>query len=133
MTSSFADTSFYVAILSPQDFLHQKAKDAAAAHDGSVVTTEFVLLELGNFLCRGDGRRRFEELLHQLETAAGIVVVPASADLFQRGFELFRSRPDKEWSLTDCTSFVVMNDLGLNDALTADRHFQQAGFTALLL
>lgn len=46
--------------------------------------------------------------------------------------DLYRARPDKEWSLTDCTSFVVMNECGLTDALTGDRHFEQAGFKALL-
>jgi predicted nucleic acid-binding protein len=58
--------------------------------------------------------------------------VPASPELFQRGVELFRARPDKEWSLTDCISFVVMTEKGLSEALTGDRHFEQAGFHALL-
>lgn len=53
-------------------------------------------------------------------------------DLFWRGFHLFESRPDKHWSLTDCTSFVIMEEHGMTEALTADHHFQQAGFTALL-
>jgi len=53
--------------------------------------------------------------------------------LFHRGVELFRRRPDKGWPLTDCISFVVMQDHGIDEALTADVHFQQAGFTALLL
>ena len=55
-----------------------------------------------------------------------------SDTLFARGFNLYRQRSDKAWSLTDCISFVVMADEGLNEALTGDRHFEQAGFTALL-
>jgi predicted nucleic acid-binding protein len=54
-------------------------------------------------------------------------------NLIVRGFDLFRSRPDKSWGLTDCISFVIMNEAGITDALTADVHFQQAGFRALLL
>ncbi len=52
--------------------------------------------------------------------------------LLDRGFELFSRRADKEWSLTDCTSFVVMREEGLTDALTTDHHFEQAGFSVLL-
>jgi hypothetical protein len=58
--------------------------------------------------------------------------VPASEEVFERGLGLYRSRPDKEWSLTDCISFVVMQEQGIGEALTADRHFTQAGFVALL-
>ena len=57
---------------------------------------------------------------------------PPSAELFDRGCELYTSRSDKEWSLTDCISFVVMKERGLTDALTPDRHFEQAGFKVLL-
>ena len=59
-------------------------------------------------------------------------IIPASHDLFQQGCELYFKRPDKNWSLTDCTSFVVMKEYGLTDALTTDHHFEQAGFTVLL-
>jgi predicted nucleic acid-binding protein len=60
------------------------------------------------------------------------MIVGADNDYFDRGLERFARRPDKEWSFTDCISFVVMEDKGLTDALTADHHFEQAGFTILL-
>jgi len=59
-------------------------------------------------------------------------VVRATTELIERGKELYRRRPDKEWPLTDCISFVVMQDEGLTEALTGDHHFEQAGFKALL-
>ena len=55
-----------------------------------------------------------------------------TAELFDEGFDLYCRRPDKDWSLTDCVSFVVMQQRGLREAFTADRHFEQAGFVALL-
>ena len=55
-----------------------------------------------------------------------------SEALFEAGFNLFEARPDKDWSLTDFISFVVMEREGLTEALTGDHHFEQAGFTALL-
>ena len=60
------------------------------------------------------------------------IIVPASRELFQRGVELFTQRPDKDWSLTDCPSYVVMKEQDIEDALTTDPHFEQAGFTVLL-
>jgi predicted nucleic acid-binding protein len=60
------------------------------------------------------------------------VMVPASQELLDRGVTLYRQRPDKDWSLTDCISFVVMRERGITEALTADHHFEQAGFVALL-
>ncbi|HET6880920.1 MAG TPA: hypothetical protein VFI31_12235 [Pirellulales bacterium] len=59
-------------------------------------------------------------------------LVEANTALFQRAIDLYRRRPDKEWSLTDCTSFVVMQEQEIREALTADSHFEQAGFIALL-
>jgi len=67
-----------------------------------------------------------------LQNDPEVTIVPASADLWQRGVTLFAGRPDKDWSLTDCISFVVMQERGLTAALTADRHFEHAGFVALL-
>ena len=74
----------------------------------------------------------FARFLDTLGSHEDFEVVPASAELFQRGVEFFCARPDKEWSLTDCISFVVMAEKGISEALTADRHFEQAGFKALL-
>jgi predicted nucleic acid-binding protein len=59
-------------------------------------------------------------------------VIPASADLFEAGLRLHADRSDKAWSLTDCFSFVVMEQRGIRQALTFDHHFEQAGFEALL-
>jgi predicted nucleic acid-binding protein len=128
----FADTSFYVAIFSPLDALHAKAKTLAAAHRGGVITTEFVLIEVGNFFCRGNGREVFKTVMENLRAAEDVEIVPASPGLFDKGLALFNSRPDKEWSLTDCTSFAVMQERAMTEALTADHHFVQAGFIALL-
>jgi hypothetical protein len=61
-----------------------------------------------------------------------VSIIPPSQEVFDLGLDLYAQRPDKDWSLTDCISFIVMRQHGLTDALTGDRHFQQAGFKALL-
>lgn len=128
----FADTSFYVAIFNPHDALHARAKTVAAAHEGRVLTTQFVLVEVGNFFCCGNARAVFQTMVENLRLAEDIEIVPASAELFDRGLNLFIARPDKDWSLTDCISMVVMQERGITEVITADHHFEQAGFVTLL-
>ena len=71
-------------------------------------------------------------IITNLEQDPNVECVPQTDELYHQAFDLFRSRPDKEWGMIDCMSFVVMQQRGLNEALTADEHFQQAGFRALL-
>jgi len=133
MTPAFADTSFYLALFNPRDRFHQKAVELSRELNRRTVTTEFVLLEVANALCGTPlGRERFFTLWIQIVANPAVAIVPASHEIFERGIEHYRNRRDKSWSLTDCISFVVMEEHGLTDALTADHHFQQAGFIAML-
>ncbi len=77
-------------------------------------------------------RSAFVELLKFQHSSLQVENIPASSELLRRGVALFEQRPDKSWSLTDCTSFIVMEDRGIREALTGDHHFEQAGFTPLL-
>lgn len=97
-----------------------------------MVTTAWIITETGNALAKGANRRSFVTLLADLENDDRVQIVAPTQSLFQKGLDLYRSRMDKDWSLTDCTSFVVMQETGLTQALTADRHFEQAGFSVLL-
>ncbi len=89
-------------------------------------------MEVGDGLAAPRRRPRFAQLLAMLMARSDVEVVHACDELFQRAAKLYADRPDKAWSLTDCTSFVVMQDRNLRQALTADRHFEQAGFVALM-
>jgi hypothetical protein len=128
----FADAFFYVALINRHDAFHARAADYARTYRGSVVTTEWVLAEVADALAASLTRRRVRTAFDQLSADPDTRIVGASSELFARGLELYDKRPDKEWSLTDCISFVVMKDQGIAEALTGDHHFTQAGFTALL-
>jgi len=128
----FADTYYYLALLNPKDAMHTTAIRRSTELRGQVVTTEWIITELADGLAQLSTRSAFLRLLAAVQRDPGTIIVPVSEDLQRRGLELYRARPDKEWSLTDCISFVVMNDRGIVDALTGDHHFEQAGFTALL-
>jgi predicted nucleic acid-binding protein len=91
-----------------------------------------VLAEVADALCAAPWREQVGTFIGFVQSQAQFTVREESDVLFARGLALYCSRKDKEWSLTDCISFVVMADEGLTEALTGDRHFEQAGFMALL-
>jgi len=132
MTRVFADSFYFFAILNPQDDSHQKALRFATEHAERIVTTAWVLTELADGLAATRRRDAFSKLVSRLQAEPGNEIVPPDEELMARGVELYDARPDKHWSLTDCISFLVMQDRQIAEALTGDRHFEQAGYVALL-
>ena len=131
MSAAFADTFFYQALLDVRDPAHTEAL-AQSRTRRTILTTEFILLELGNACARAEDHADYLSLLAGIRASPRTRIIPLDSRLLQRGLDLFAGRPDKNWSLTDCSSFVVMGDEGLTEALTGDNHFEQAGFKALL-
>ena len=135
MNNVFLDTSYAVALSAPRDENHQRAERLAEqleAEGTQLITTQAILLEIGNALAKVRYRRAAVRLLKALGNDPKVEIVPVSTSLYQRAFELYQSRLDKEWGLTDCMSLVVMRDRDLTEALNADDHFRQAGFRVLL-
>jgi predicted nucleic acid-binding protein len=128
----FVDTSFVVALVNEKDQNHATASELSATFDGQpLVTTDAVLLEIGNALAR-NFRGQAAEIIADFLTSDEVEVVSLDATLFQKAFELYRAHKDKAWGVTDCVSFVVMGERGVADALTSDKDFRQAGFNALM-
>ena len=128
MRRVFADTSFYQALLNPRDKWHDAALKLSNVFNGEVVTSEYVLCELGALMSHGHLRQLFLDFVRTLQSAPHVEIVVASHELFEAGLDLFSNRPDKEWSLTDCISFALMRSQRVNEAFASDRHFEQAGF-----
>lgn len=136
MTKVFADTGYWIALLNPRDALHDKSKKASATLGRTrIITSELVLAEVLNaFASKGDLPRRMAcVLIDELRSDPDYEIVPITSSAFRQALERYRSRADKTWSLTDCASFLIMEENGITDALSADRDFRQAGFKALLL
>lgn len=131
MTTRFADTFFYLALLDNQDQHHLRVAKHALEYAGRIVTTRWVLAETANALAGSTHRPRVAAFLNRIESDTEVAIIPDSDTLFRRGLDLYSQRSDKAWSLTDCISFVVMADEGLREALTGDRHFAQAGYLPL--
>ena len=132
MNVLFADSFYYLALLNPDDAAHAEAVELARSLRCRDVTTAFVIIEIADAMGSARQRGNVLALLENLGSDPNLDIVPPTQDLYEAGLDLYARRPDKDWSLTDCISFAVMMRYDITDALTADRHFQQAGFNALL-
>jgi len=131
----FLDTAFVLALASPSDQYHEKAKELSRQikKEGiALLTTRAILIEIGDAMAGQRRRKAGTVMLESLENDDNLEIFPSNEELYSKAFDLFASRPDQEWGMTDCISFVVMRDEKITEALTTDSHFEQAGFVALM-
>jgi predicted nucleic acid-binding protein len=132
LTETFVDTSFVIAVVNRKDQYNAEALKMSDLYDGELlVTTEAVLLEVGNALAKNFKAEAVAVIEDFLESEE-VTVVRMDAGLFEHGFEMYKKYRDKGWGLIDCVSFVVMRERGVVDALTTDDDYRQAGFNPLL-
>lgn len=135
MKKVFADTGYWIALLDPQDTLHSKAiAISLTLAQGQIYTTEMIFTEvLNHFSKRGQFlRKAATNLIQQAEENSIVIVISQTNFLFKQAFLLYQERPDQAWSHTDCASFLIMQQYNILEALAYDKHFEQAGFIALL-
>lgn len=135
MTPIFVDTSGIIAVVNEDDHWHRRGTEVWAqfVRDSvPLVTTSAVLIELADGLSRVDQRSLATQVSESFRHSALLEVIQVSGDLEEAAWELYAERPDKEWGMTDCISFIVMRDGEMTQAFTADHHFEQAGFVRLL-
>ena len=135
MTAVFADAGYWIALWRPRDALHERAATVADNLGAiGVVTTQMVLTETLNALAAtGEFRRQFAvQMVREMEQDPDVEIVPQTDGQFRAAVERYAARSDQQWSLTDCVSFLVMEERNITEALAYDRDFEQAGFTALL-
>jgi predicted nucleic acid-binding protein len=132
LADAFVDTSFVVALVNQRDQHHLRALDLSSQFEQRpLLTTDAVLLEIGNALAK-NFRAASIQVIDDFLTSSKIQIVHLYPDLFHKAFSLYRSRLDQTWGLIDCVSFIVMREAGIVESLTADNHFEPAGFRALL-
>ena len=127
----FVDTFARIAWLNANNAAHAVVTAYLNGFTGRLVTTEWVLMELADALSAPAACSTAVAFLQAVRVGPLFEVVGYDPAVYRAGFDLFAARPDKAWSLTDCISFAVMTERGLSDALTADHHFEQAGFRAV--
>lgn len=136
MNAVFLDTSFVIALLNRTDPHHGKANSLVtklSSPHRPRLTTAAILVELGDGFARKGRWKLIAPFLSAAVNDSSLEIIPVDTPLVTRASEYRNARLDKDWELTDCISFLVMMERGIQEALTADRHFQQAGFRALLL
>jgi uncharacterized protein len=135
MKKVFADADYLIALLNPREQLHTKAK-SVSQNLGTVrmVTSQMVLVEMLAFYAdKGSAlREAAASVASNFSADPNATVIPQTSLQFQEALSHYRQRGDKDWSVTDCASFLLMREAGISEALTHDVHFQQAGFIALL-
>jgi len=135
MKKAFADTGYWIALLSPEDDLHQKALQISVSLSSTIiVTSEMVFTELLNaFSSKGKPyRQKAIRFIKHAFTNPEIEIVLQTDAIFHNALELYEQRLDQAWSHTDCTSFQIMQKQNILEAIAYDKHFEQAGFIALL-
>lgn len=135
MPTVLVDTAAWIALVNTRDELHNKAEQTMAdlrRRSVALITTEFVLLEVSNALCTSAWRAKGVKPIDGLRSLADLQIVAADTTLLAEGWQLYRGRLDKEWSLTDCTSMIVLQKERIDQVFTSDHHFEQAGFLKLL-
>ena len=131
----FVDTSGLYALVDRRDAHHGEAREVVATllrAGRRLVVTDYVIAEAVNLANARSGTHVALRVLDLVEQSAGIRVEWIEAARFTKTKEFFRRHSDHSYSFTDCSSFVVMRELRLTEALTSDRHFVSAGMRALL-
>ena len=137
MNEVFVDTSGWASFFVRTEPHHAKAIELMTQwqqQNGRVVTTNYILSELAALFTSPlrVPRSTILDCIQTIRSRPWVEVVHIDPSLDEAAWKLFGDRLDKEWSLVDCASFVVMQQRGLTDALTEDRHFEQEGFVRLL-
>lgn len=135
MKKYFIDTSFLIALLVENDKNHDQAVEIEELlDDGLFITTHFVLAEFLNHFCEGGKfwRKMALSAVRELENDPRTEILPVTGALFRAASELYGKRADKGFSLTDCSSMIIMKAENIREVLSADHHFTQEGFRVLL-
>ena len=131
--SVFLDTAYIIALIITDDQFHKISLNTSrqiVAEKINLVTSELVLVEILDTLSKV--KYRNEALITTKKLKQGITVIDTNKELLLKAYSLYEKRPDKEWGMTDCYSFVIMEKYNIKQVLTTDAHFEQAGFKILL-
>jgi len=131
----YVDTAALIALAHKRDSLHEKTVAVykeLLSRNTRFITTNAVLLEVGNAFSRASHKPLAISLFHLVHDSASWEVISADDKWLTEGMGLFQKRKDKDWSLTDCIGIAVAEAYSIKNVFTSDRHFKQAGFKVLL-
>ena len=131
MTPLYIDSAYVIALVNRRDRYHLEAESLARQHKNrEFITTDAVLFEIGNALAR-QFRTAAGQIFEQFLNAPEVEIVYTSPQRLEKAVALYKQMADKQWSLVDCLSFEIMRERDIQEALTPDHHFTQAGYRTL--
>jgi predicted nucleic acid-binding protein len=128
----FADAFYFVARLNRRDQHHELVLNFSRNFRARLLTTDWVFMEVADALADSECRGRVREFILHLRSTTACEIIPATREGLDRGLDLYHQHADKGWTLTECVSFAIMRERNVTETLTGDKHFEQAGFAALL-
>jgi predicted nucleic acid-binding protein len=131
----FVDTSAWLALVNKSDAAHQKARkvrDTLLKFHSQFLVTNYVMVEIANALSRIPYKETAVKLISSIEMSENIHIIEINKEIYKKAWQVYSTYLDKDWSLTDCTSFEVMRERRITEAFTTDKHFEQAGFDILI-
>lgn len=131
----FIDTSFIIGLYNRDDNAHQRCMEVSiyTKKAARLITTDAVLMELGNTFSVVHKRQKGARIIREFLKMKRMEIINLTPEYFEDALKLYEERPDKEWGMVDCFSFVVMNKFSVETAFTLDKYFRQAGFNVLPL
>jgi len=128
----FIDSSFFIALINERDQYHDIAVSLSNEFNSvQKYISEGIVFELSNSLVK-KYKNESISLIESILTSSDVTLITNNTVLFSEAFKLYKKFPDKNWSLTDCYSFTIMNKYKIKDVLTFDKHFEQAGYHNLI-
>ncbi len=131
----FADTGYWIALINKKDSLHKKARQVTLKMNPmKIMTSEMIFSELLDSFSKQSLflKQAIFNLINRSYDNPNIDIIPQTSELFREALNLYNQRLDQQWSHTDCSSFIIMQNYQIREALAYDKHFEQAGFIALL-
>jgi len=131
----FVDTSAWLALVNKSDAAHQKARkvrDTLLKYPSQFLVTNYVMVEIANAFSRIPYKETAVKLISSIEMSENIHIIEINKEIYKKAWQVYSTYLDKDWSLTDCTSFEVMRERRITEAFTTDKHFEQAGFDILI-
>ena len=129
------DTAGFLSLWDASDQYHKRAvqlQTELSRKAGRFLTTDYIVDETATLLLVRHSHAAADDFLQTVLASQSLQMQWIDSDRFQRAARFFTQHNDKQWSFTDCVSFILMHELNLTDCFTTDHHFRQAGFNALL-
>jgi len=128
----FVDSFTWIATINKSDNYHKasiKAVEGLLKKRTALITTNYVIIETINALSKAEYRKAVIAFMDKLEKSSSVEIVKITDEIYKNSWTLYQKRMDKDWGITDCTSFEVMQMLDIKIAFTNDKHFEQAGYS----